>query len=705
MALKQKDAQLKPATPLTEMTGIGRAGLAALQDLGVETVADLVFHLPYRYDDFSATTPLKAVQPGETVTVVAVLKRVIGRRSFRRRMNLVEAVIADGTDELGVMWFNQPYLTKWLKPGATYRFAGKVTKTRYGLRLVNPLVENVEAESGYLRPLMPVYPLTHGVSQHVLRKLMRRLEGVIGAWEDPLPPPFRERHRLVSLAAALRGVHFPADWSEEKPARRRLAFDELLRLQLAVARLRDLRERGSAPVVPFDEAGTRAFVQSLPFTLTDDQRRAAWAAITDMGSRRPMNRLVDGDVGSGKTAVAAVAMADVAAAGFQAALMAPTEILAKQHFHTFAKLFVQRPERLVLWTNAYKRSAVGGREIEHKGAAAVRELKAAVGGGAAAVVIGTHALTEVGLAFRALALAVVDEQHRFGVRTRKLLTDKSGLEGLTPHLLSMTATPIPRSLALTIFGDLDLSLLKQKPRGRQPVRTEACLNEAGRAAAYAFARAECAAGRQVFVVCPLIDASDSLGAASVSEMVERLRANELRGLEVGMLHGKLKPADKEKTMHKFAEGHLPVLVSTSVIEVGVDVPNATVMCIEGAERFGLAQLHQFRGRVGRGTQAARCFLLPSQVGEGVAERLSSFARTQDGFALAELDLKMRGPGDILGEQQSGFPGLKAALLTDMPLVAETKEAAAEMVAAGLNRPENAKLKEYLAIEIEDVHLE
>jgi len=688
------------------MTGIGRTGLAALGGLGLATVADLAFHLPYRYDDFSAVTSLDRVREGENVSAVVRLVRVAGRRSFGRRLAMSEAVIADEHGELGVTWFNQPYLARSLQAGVTYRFAGKVTRTRRGLRLVNPLVERAEIEAGYLRPLMPVYPTTRGMSQHVLRKLMRRLEPVMHGWPDPMPPAVRARHRLVGLADALVGIHFPENWGQERSARRRLAFDELMRIQLAVAKLREMREQTNAPAVSFDEAGVKAFVASLPFKLTDDQRRAAWTVIKDTGLRRPMNRLLDGDVGSGKTAVAAIAMANAAAAGFQSALMAPTEILAKQHFETLLRMFAGRSERLALWTNAYKRSAVGGREIDHHGKAATGELQASVAAGEADIIIGTHALIETGLDFRALALAVVDEQHRFGVRSRRLLAEKGGLEGLTPHLLSMTATPIPRSLALTVFGDLDLSLLKEKPAGRRPVRTEVGLDEAGRGRAYGFVRAEAAAGRQTFVVCPLIDPSDNLGSASVTELAERLRGEELSGLEIGVLHGRLKAAEKERVMREFSEGRLPVLVSTSVIEVGVDVPNATAMVIEGAERFGLAQLHQFRGRVGRGVHSARCYLLPGATGDAdeVARRLKDFAATQDGFALAELDLKRRGPGDILGERQSGFPALKAAVITDVALLAEAREAAAE-VAGTLEEPENAALKNYLAVEVGEVHLE
>ncbi len=698
------DEHLTADTPLALVSGIGKAQLSALRDLGLRTVKDLVFHLPFRYDDFSACVPLSSVSDGQQVTVVAELKRISAKRSFQRRMMMTEALIADDSGELGVIWFRQPFLAKSLQVGKTYRLAGKVSRTRYGLRLASPIVEPSDRVCSVLQPLMPVYPLTSGISQLVMRKLMRRMEKTMAKWLDPLPEEIIKRNELSKLSDALNGIHFPDSWPHSQKARKRLAFDELLRLQVTIAKLRALREKGNAPEVKFSQEVVKDFVAHLPFQLTEDQRRAAWTAIQEMEKGVPMNRLLDGDVGSGKTAVAAVAMVNVAASGYQSALMAPTEILAKQHFQTLTKLFAGRSESTSLWTNSYKFSSVGGREVEYSGKKSVEELRAMIGSGEVSVVIGTHALVEETLSFNALALAVVDEQHRFGVNTRKKLTGKGGLDGLTPHLLSMTATPIPRSLALTFFGDLDISLLLHKPSGRQPIKTQVFLADDGRKKAYEVVRREVESGRQAFVVCPLIEVSDKLGVASVTETFERLQNGELSGLRLGVLHGKLKPNEKDSVMRDFVEGKLDVLVSTSVVEVGVDVPNATVMCIEGAERFGLAQLHQFRGRVGRGGHASHCLLLPSASFDGTDGRLDNFASTDDGFALAELDLKLRGMGDLLGSRQSGFPALKAAKLTDLELVTRAKTEAEILLTAG--NLESGELADYLRLEIgDDVHME
>jgi ATP-dependent DNA helicase RecG len=700
-------AHAKPEMSLALLAGATKPLLSGLNALDLRTVEDLLFHLPHRYEDYTAAVPLKGLAEGEQASVTATLTRIATRRGFGgRRMSITEAVISDGKDDFGVIWFSQPYLAKSLKPGNEYRFAGKVTRSRYGLRLMNPLVENPDKPHAYVRPLMPVYYLGGGLNQHQVRKLIQTLEPVMAARVDPLSPERRREWKVCSLAEALRGVHVPESWADVRTASRRLAFDELLRLHLAVMQIRRDRERGRAPQVPFARAVVTRFVEALPFRRTNGQAAAAWAAIQDMEKGVPMNRLLDGDVGSGKTAVAAIVMRNVVEAGFQAALMAPTEILAKQHFETLTRLFADVDATVVLWTNAFKRLARRGQGAEFRGKRAVGELQAQVAAGEADIIVGTHALTVAKFSFRALALAVVDEQHRFGVRSRQSLTEKSGLAGASPHLLSMTATPIPRSLALTIFGDLDLSLLTEKPGGRQPIRTIACFTDRDKQAAYAAVREAGAAGRQTFVVCPLIDASDKLGVASVLDTAKRLGQGELSGLRLGVMHGKLSGEEKDDVMRRFGAGELDVLVSTSVVEVGVDVPNATVMVIEGAERFGLAQLHQFRGRVGRGRHASLCYLLPTEATDGVVERLSAFSRTDDGFALAELDLKARGPGDLLGERQSGFPALKAARLTDVALVAETKAVAEKLFSSGeLGRPENAAMKAHYTIPVEGVHLE
>ncbi|MEA3249550.1 MAG: ATP-dependent DNA helicase RecG, partial [Patescibacteria group bacterium] len=479
---------------------------------------------------------------------------------------------------------------------------------------------------------------------------------------------------------------------------------ELLRLQLVMGRTRRMREGKDAPAIPFDQDATKEFVDSLPFTLTGDQKRSAWEMIRDMEKSAPMNRLLDGDVGSGKTVVAAVVAANAAQAGFQSALMAPTEILAYQHYKTLTEMF-GRKVRLALWTNSYKRLWSGSRETECKGKDAVVRLAERIADGKVSVVVGTHALVEKTLDFDRLAFVVIDEQHRFGVRTRRLLREKGSAGNTEPHLLSMTATPIPRSLALTVYGDLDLSILREKPKDRKMIETKV-VSARGRRKAYDFIRGQLQDGRQAFVVCPLIDKSDMLGVTSVTEEYERLKNEVFPDIEVAMLHGRMSASEKEDIMARFKGGDCRVLVSTSVVEVGVDVSNATVMCIEGADRFGLAQLHQFRGRVGRGEHQSYCFLFPATYGPAVRERLGIMEATDDGFVLAEKDLKMRGPGDLLGEEQSGhFPALRMASIADMDLIRDARVVAEKILEDNTDLSHNPVLKEYLGESLQETHLE
>lgn len=647
----------------------------ALESLGIQTVRDLVFHFPFRHEDFTQTVPIAKAKIGQQVTIVAKVTDIRQRRSFRKRLAMAEAKLVDSSGQLTAVWFNQPYLAQVLPTGLTCRFAGKVTKTKLGLRLVNPLYQaGAEADSPHAVPLVPIYSLPAGLSQYVMRRLMHACRPVMEKAEDHLPANLIKEHKLMPLSRALVNIHFPEKKDELRQARRRLAFDEMLRLQLTVGRLRRERQARAAPAVAFDEASTKSFVEGLPFKLTDDQRRAAWEILQDMGRPQPMHRLLDGDVGAGKTVVAAIAMINAARAGFQSALMAPTEILAKQHFETLKKMFREQGIPLALWTNSYKRSAAKGRETAAEGKKAADLLGQEIAGGRIQAVIGTHALKEDGLSFDRLALAIIDEQHRFGVNARQALARKSGLAGVEPHLLSMTATPIPRSLALTVYGDLELSLLREKPAQRKPVITK-LVPPSGRTAAFDFIRQEIKAGRQTFVVCPLIEESDSYGATSVNQAFSQLQATDLHGVPMAILHGKLSAEEKESVMADFLAKRTMVLVSTSVVEVGVDVPNASVICIEGAERFGLAQLHQFRGRVGRGAAQSYCYLFPGTLADEPLERLRALVRTGDGFELAEQDMRMRGAGDLLGKAQSGHQGLNVASLTDLTLVKLTRQVA------------------------------
>lgn len=654
-----------------------KRALNLLESLGIKTIRDLLFHFPYRYEDFSQTPKIADLRPDMAATVTAVLESVRTRRAFGRRMNLTEATLNDGSGRLIALWFNQPYLQKSLLVGMTYRLAGKISATKFGRRLINPLYEPAAKTDGTLvSPFIPVYSLPKGMSQYAFRRLIRQAGALINTLKDDLPAELRHRYGLWGFATAVQAAHFPTDRAAKDAARRRLGFNELFRIELVMSRVRRERLAKQAPVIPFDEIATKSLVAGLPFKLTDDQRRAAWEAIQDMSHGQPMHRLLDGDVGSGKTVVAAIAMLNAVRAGYQAALMAPTEILARQHFESLKKLFADQGVPLALWTNAYRKCARDGQDIACAGKSEIARLADDIAQGGIPAVVGTHALIEEKLQFHRLALAVIDEQHRFGVRARQLLCAKGGINGAEPHLLSMTATPIPRSLALTVFGDLDLSLLREKPGGRRPIETR-IVPPAGQAAAYQFVRQEIAAGRQAFIICPLIEESDNYEAVAAEDEYARLTAEDLKGIPIGLMHGRLAATEKEKVMADFLARRTMALVSTSVIEVGIDVPNATVMCILGAERFGLAQLHQFRGRVGRGAHQSYCLLLPSQTEQAEETRLRALVEINDGFALAEKDLAIRGPGEILGQAQSGFPAFKIASLWDARLIADAKQAAAE----------------------------
>ncbi len=707
--------QITPDTRLEDVPGIVKRLCPVFSGIGLVTVRDLLLHLPFRYETYGSGGLVEAI-PETNVALTLQVTALQNKRSFRKRMTMTEAVLSDGTDEIGAIWFNQPYLVKTLVVGNAYRFAGKVKLSKFGKKLINPQFERVgsldvvtpaasAANDTSVREVMPVYPLTIGLTQRAVRVSVAKCASVIDLLPDPLPEPLLTEYGLLPLAAALREAHFPTAEGSADRARHRLAFDELLRLQIAVGRMRAYREKATAAPVPFAEDIVKAFVASLPFPLTKDQRVAAWEAMQDMGRNIPMARLLDGDVGTGKTAVAMIAARNVVAAGRQVAVMAPTEILAQQHFGTFARTFAsEKNVTIVLWTNAHRRSVRGGKEIEAKGKKEVAALGEEIAKGRVDIIIGTHALVYDALSFHDLAFAVVDEQHRFGVRTRKLLRAKSGDVGTEPHLLSMTATPIPRSLALTAYGDLDLSLLKEKPAARKDIETKLVM-PVGRKRAFAFVRGQLDQGRQAFVVCPLIDRSDMVEAASVTELFEKLAKGELKGYTVGMLHGKLSSAEKEEVMRRFVAGETQVLVATSVVEVGVDVPNASVMCIEGAERFGLAQLHQFRGRIGRGAHASYCFLFPTKDTDGEKARLKAVVQHKDGFTLAEKDLELRGPGDLLGDAQSGFPELRFASIADMSLVRTAKEAAQRILAEDPTLAGYPLLAEQVRVAVESAHVE
>ena len=651
-------------SPVTSLHGIGPKRAERLARLGVRTIRDMLTFLPRRYDDYSQLKPINRLAYGEEVTIIANVRETHQRKT-RDGRSIFKATLSDGTGSIEVTWFNQPYLANKIKRGKQLVISGEVDEYLGRLCFTSPQWELLREELLHTNRIVPVYPLTEGISQRWLRRLMKRS---VTYWArrlpDYLPTSVQQAEGLLDLESAILQAHFPNSQELLERARRRLAFDELFVLQLALLKVR--REWRSEPgqPIPVQDDVLHAFVGGLPYDLTEPQRRSLQQIVADLRSPQPMTRLLQGDVGSGKTVVATAAMALTASAGAQAALMAPTEILAEQHYQTMGRLLRESLDGDV--TVSLLTGSVTGPERE--------AVYAGLADGSIDVVVGTHALIQQQVEFKRLALAVVDEQHRFGVRQRGALRQK----GYNPHLLVMTATPIPRSLQLTVWGHLDVSIIDQMPPGREPVLTRLLL-PAERERAYAFVRSQVEEGRQAFIICPLVEESDKVEAKAAVQEYERLQERIFPDLRLGLLHGRMSGEEKEATMALFARGKLDVLVATSVIEVGIDVPNATVMLIEGADRFGLAQLHQFRGRVGRGEHASYCLLVAGSASEQAQERLEEVEATSDGFELARKDLEMRGPGEFLGTRQSGLTdavlAMELAEIADLRLVEKAREAA------------------------------
>ena len=582
---------------LSALTGVGASLATKLKKIGLNTVRDLLFYFPYRFDDFSAVTPIAKLIPNETVTVQGQLKLLRNRRSFRRRLTVTEGLVADETGEVKVVWFNQPYLLQNLKVGEVVSLAGKTSDNILSLQLMSPAYEKVVANRDEIHTarLVPVYSLPKGVATKTFRSMMSQAVKVFTpTLEEWLPTKVLGQVEVMTLSEAVSQIHFPTNTEQWQKARMRFQFEEILLLQLVSLNMQNQLQQTPAPAIPFHQEMTEKFLAQLPFKLTDEQRQVSWEILQNISQPHPMNRLLEGDVGSGKTVVAAIAAINTAQAGGQVLIMAPTEILARQHYQSFTRWCEPLGLKVALKTS--HDSQCLGLVSTDDGKVDKTKMLQAISRGEVPIIIGTHALVQDKIECQNLALAIVDEQHRFGVAQRKALRDKSGAEHFLPHLLSMTATPIPRTLTLTVYGDLQLSLLHEKPAGRKAIVTK-IVPESYRDWTYDFIRKQVASGRQVFVICPNIDESDTLGVKSVKKESERLKKEVLSDLRVEMLHGKLKPDDKQKIMAQMVAGEIDILVTTSVIEVGVDVPNANIMMIEGAERFGLAQLHQFRGRV------------------------------------------------------------------------------------------------------------
>ena len=665
------------------LPGVGGKRAQLLEKLGVRTIRELLFFYPRRYEDYSQLKTISRLQYGERVSVIATVWEAGGRQTRSGRY-LFHAILSDETGTLEVTWFNQRYLEGRIKSGMQIVVSGKVDEYLGRLTMNSPEWEVLGRSDLDTARIVPIYPSTEGLTQRWMRQVVKR---ALSAWAariaDPLPPALLEAQHLEPLQRALWGIHLPDSQEQLQAARRRLAFEEVLALQLGL--LRQKRQWKSQPGRRIRPAPDylAALLAALPYTLTAAQQRSLNEGLEDMASGEPMNRLLQGDVGSGKTVIAALLMAITAASGCQAALMAPTEILAEQHAQSLQRLFDAFPEpHLTL------RLLTGSTKKEER-----EDIYAGLADGSLQVVVGTHALIQENVTFAELALTVIDEQHRFGVEQRGALRQK----GYNPHLLVMTATPIPRSLELTIWGHLDVSVLDEMPPGRRPIETRV-LGSYERERAYSFIRSQVQQGRQAFIIYPLVEESEKIAARAAVDEHERLQKEVFPDLRLGLLHGRLRPGEKEQIMAAFVRGELDILVATSVVEVGIDVPNATVMLVEGAERFGLAQLHQFRGRVGRGEHQSYCLLLSESPSEEALKRLKTLEATNDGFVLAQKDLEMRGPGQFLGTRQSGFPELPLAMLADVQLLREVREVAAELLAQDpdLTRPEHAGLAQRVA---------
>lgn len=683
--------------PVTVLPGVGRNHARTLSRLGLTTIRDMLYYFPRRYDDFSLMKPINRLNYGDQVTVIGTVQS-FKLRPTKSKKSLVEAIVSDGSAAVRLNWFNQEHMVKRLREGAQVSVSGKVDQYLGRLVFNNPNLEFLEQQQLSANRIWPIYSIKTNISQKWLRKLM---EDAILAWtphvRDPLPEWILQQANMMDLATALQQVHVPDSWDDLKAAQHRLAFDEIFYLQLGVLSQKRAWQQRQARVFTVEDGWLDVQIGRLPYTLTGAQQHALKDLRHDLAAGQPMNRLIQGDVGSGKTVVAALGITIVVQQAAQAALMAPTSILAEQHYKNLLKLLSEPVETMLQSADGYPASQteeaqeaawVGDERLQTEqstpqppplqpeqirlmlGAtpeAEKQEIRSGLADGSIKVVVGTHALIEDPVSFKDLQLAIIDEQHRFGVEQRAALRGK----GDNPHLLVMTATPIPRSLALTVYGDLDLTVMDEMPPGRKPVGTYV-LMPLERERAFTLIRNQVELGRQAFVIYPLIEESENSEAKAAVEEFKFLQESVFPHFKVGLLHGRMRPEEKDEAMRRFRDGETQILASTTVIEVGVDVPNATVMLIEGANRFGLAQLHQLRGRVGRGADKSFCVLIPDSADAGENERLQVMSETNDGFVLAERDLEQRGPGQFLGTRQSGFAELQMANLSDVRLIEKAR---------------------------------
>ena len=692
-------------SPVTDLKRVSGKLADQLARLEISTVRDLLYHFPTRHMDYSTRAKISELWPGKDLTVTGRITESRELSLGRRRLKATEAVLADDTGSVKVTWFGQGYLSRSLKAGANVAVSGRVDAFNGRPVFESPEYDILRAGQAAVNTgrLVPVYPLTAGLSGRTLRNLTwQAINGLLAEVDETLPNDVLSSTRLIPLKNAIREAHYPQDMENLDRARRRLAFDELLTLQLSVLARRQ-REVGllEGLQIEADPELIESLLSSLPFRFTAAQRRSLDEILEDMKrGTPPMNRLLQGEVGSGKTVVVLIAILAAIAGGYQGAIMVPTEVLAEQHFQTVTRLLggmadtTQAENLLTVYLEPLRRPMTVGLLTGSTRSRPRARLRALAAEGTLDLLIGTHALIQDGVEMPRLALAVMDEQHRFGVMQRSALRQKSEEN---PHTLVMSATPIPRTLTLTLYGDLDISVIDELPPDRQEIQTR-YIDPERREAAYGFIRRQVADGRQAFIVCPLIEESEAIEAKAASDEHERLSTEVFPDLRLGLLHGRMSTAEKDRVMRRFRDGELDVLVTTAVVEVGIDVPNATVMLIEGADRFGLSQLHQFRGRVGRGEHKSYCILMSDNPSQSAQERLSALERTRDGFQLAEIDLNLRGPGDFFGTRQSGLPALRMAKLSDRDLLDLARQQATRIMDEDpeLARAEHAALAAQVA---------
>lgn len=647
--------------PIKYVKGVGEARAKILSKLGIYNVSDILSWFPRDYEDRSTFRKISEASDGEEILIKASLVSDITESRPRRNLTITKVMVSDGSAFLNLTWFNQKYIANSIKTGSEYYFYGKIKRTGMLLEMHNPVVEKVDSEQKITGRILPVYPLTKGLTQNNLRKITENaLNMVRGKFQEILPASLIREYKLSEVNFSYEQIHFPSSFSNLNEARKRLVFEELLLLQLAMIHTKG--ENTAQKGIKYSPVDMSPLLDKLPFKLTDAQKKVFREIEADMESEKRMNRLIQGDVGSGKTIIAFLALYKAVKNGYQGVFMVPTEILAEQHYKSASKLFDDLGITVRLLTGSMKK-----REKD--------EVKKLTKDGKIDIVLGTHAVLEEDAEFYNLGLVITDEQHRFGVRQRAKLS----IKGENPDLLVMTATPIPRTLSLVLYGDLDVSVIDALPPDRKPIKTYA-VNDAMRERIYNFIRKNVAEGRQAYIVCPLVEESEQIEAESAEELAERIRENELKGLRVGLIHGKLRPSEKEEVMRQFVDGSLDVLVSTTVIEVGVNVPNANIMVIENAERFGLAQLHQLRGRVGRGSHQSYCILFNQSKSEISKQRMEIMVKSNDGFEISEKDLELRGPGDVFGVRQHGLPEFKIAnLYRDMEILKEVQSAVRKII--------------------------